>query len=173
MRRASARLPGSVICKKVTTPEVDSVMRRLERLSPNWRSPRPSRRQRSASGRSLSRPCDWMPSRGWRARRPVRRQADQPTCRPPARGGDLPLANPSASARRAPALCTSHLRCEGKFVNLCTAVVVACGLAEDGIAKAILPVVRKLRADRARRRRGLTSCPSFNTWRERAAQKPA
>ena len=41
----------------------------------------------------------------------------------------------------------------GEFVNLCTAVLVACGVAEDGIAKAILPVVRKLRADRARRQR--------------------
>ena len=41
----------------------------------------------------------------------------------------------------------------GEFVNLCTAVLVGCGVAEDGIAKAILPVVRKLRADRARRQR--------------------
>ncbi len=45
----------------------------------------------------------------------------------------------------------------GTFVDLCTAVLVACGLPEAGIAKAIPPVVRKLRANRARRRRGPTS----------------
>jgi hypothetical protein len=38
----------------------------------------------------------------------------------------------------------------GKFVDLCTAVLVACGLPEAGIAKAIPPVVRKLRAEQAK-----------------------
>jgi hypothetical protein len=44
----------------------------------------------------------------------------------------------------------------GKFADLCTAVLQACGLPEAGIAKAISPVVRKLRADRAKRRIGYT-----------------
>ncbi len=35
----------------------------------------------------------------------------------------------------------------GKFVDLCTAVLVACGLLESGIAKAVPQVVRKLRAE--------------------------
>jgi hypothetical protein len=35
----------------------------------------------------------------------------------------------------------------GKFVDLCTSVFQACGLPEDGIAKAIPAIVRKLRAD--------------------------
>jgi hypothetical protein len=47
----------------------------------------------------------------------------------------------------------------GEFVNPCTVVLVASGVAEDGIAKAILPVVRKLRADRARRQRRPTLSP--------------
>ena len=33
----------------------------------------------------VSAPCDWTPSRGWRVHRPVRRQEDQPACRPPAK----------------------------------------------------------------------------------------
>jgi len=41
----------------------------------------------------------------------------------------------------------------GKFVDLCTAVLVACGVPEAGIAKAIPPVVRKLRSDQAKSRR--------------------
>jgi hypothetical protein len=44
----------------------------------------------------------------------------------------------------------------GKFVNLCTTVLVACGLPEAGIEKAIPPVVRKLRPNQAK-------------WRKRAA----
>jgi hypothetical protein len=44
----------------------------------------------------------------------------------------------------------------GKFADLCTSVLQACGLPEAGIAKAIPPVVRKLRADRAKRRIGYT-----------------
>jgi hypothetical protein len=38
----------------------------------------------------------------------------------------------------------------GKFVDLCTTVLVACGLAETGIAEAIPPVVRKLRTEQAK-----------------------
>jgi hypothetical protein len=45
----------------------------------------------------------------------------------------------------------------GRFVGLCTAVLVACGLPEAGIEKAIPPVVRKLRANQAKRRRRPTS----------------
>jgi hypothetical protein len=37
----------------------------------------------------------------------------------------------------------------GKFVDLCTAVLVACGLPETGIAKAVPGVVRKLLRDQA------------------------
>jgi len=37
----------------------------------------------------------------------------------------------------------------GKFVELCTAVLVACGLPEAGIAKAVPGVVSKLRRDQA------------------------
>jgi hypothetical protein len=37
----------------------------------------------------------------------------------------------------------------GKFVDLCSAVLVACGLPESGIAKAVPPVVKRLRADQA------------------------
>src|SRR5262249_28588799 len=37
----------------------------------------------------------------------------------------------------------------GKFVELCSAVLVACGLPERGIAKAVPPEVRRLRADQA------------------------
>jgi hypothetical protein len=37
----------------------------------------------------------------------------------------------------------------GKFVDLCTAVLVACGLPESGIAKAVPGVVSKLRRDQA------------------------
>ena len=42
----------------------------------------------------------------------------------------------------------------GKFVDLCTAVLMACGLPETGIAKAIPPVVRKLRENQKRLSRG-------------------
>ena len=42
----------------------------------------------------------------------------------------------------------------GKFVDLCTAVLVACGLSESGIAKAVPAVVKKLRADQAKRHIG-------------------
>ena len=42
----------------------------------------------------------------------------------------------------------------GKFVDLCTAVLMACGLPETGIAKAIPPVVRKLRANQKKWSRG-------------------
>ena len=42
----------------------------------------------------------------------------------------------------------------GKFVDLCTAVLMACGLPETGIAKAIPPVVRKLRENQKRLGRG-------------------
>jgi hypothetical protein len=42
----------------------------------------------------------------------------------------------------------------GEFVDLCTRVLTACGLPEPGIAKAIPPVVRKLRADQAKWTRG-------------------
>lgn len=42
----------------------------------------------------------------------------------------------------------------GTFVDLCTSVLLACGLPETGIAKAIPSVVRKLRADQAKRRIG-------------------
>ena len=45
----------------------------------------------------------------------------------------------------------------GKFVDLCTAVLVACGLSESGIAKAVPAVVKKLRADQAKRRIGRPS----------------
>ena len=38
----------------------------------------------------------------------------------------------------------------GKFVDLCTSVAQVCGLPDDGIAKAIPPVVRKLRADQVK-----------------------
>jgi hypothetical protein len=41
----------------------------------------------------------------------------------------------------------------GKFVDLCTSVLQACGLPESGIAKAIPPVVRTLRADQSKWRR--------------------
>ena len=41
----------------------------------------------------------------------------------------------------------------GKFVGLCTAVLVASGLPEAGIEKAIPPVVRKLRANQGKWRR--------------------
>jgi hypothetical protein len=43
----------------------------------------------------------------------------------------------------------------GKFVDLCTSVLPACGLPEKGIEKAIPAVVRKLRADRGKRRIGV------------------
>jgi hypothetical protein len=42
----------------------------------------------------------------------------------------------------------------GTFVDLCTAVLTACGLPETGIAKAVPAVVKKLRADQAKWRRG-------------------
>jgi hypothetical protein len=42
----------------------------------------------------------------------------------------------------------------GKFVDLCTAVLVASGLPETGIAKAIPAVVSKLRRDRSDWRNG-------------------
>jgi hypothetical protein len=45
----------------------------------------------------------------------------------------------------------------GTFADLCTSVLQACGLPEAGIAKAIPAVVRKLRADQAKRRRRPTS----------------
>ena len=41
----------------------------------------------------------------------------------------------------------------GRFVGLCTVVLVACGLPEAGIEKAIPPVVRKLRANQGKWRR--------------------
>jgi hypothetical protein len=42
----------------------------------------------------------------------------------------------------------------GRFVDLCSAVLVGCGLPEGGIAKAIPGVVKKLRADQAKWRIG-------------------
>ena len=42
----------------------------------------------------------------------------------------------------------------GKFVDLCSAVLVACGLPEIGIAKAIPTVVKRLRAEQAKWRIG-------------------
>jgi hypothetical protein len=42
----------------------------------------------------------------------------------------------------------------GTFVDLCTSVLQACGLSAIGIAEAIPPVVKKLRADQKRWRRG-------------------
>jgi hypothetical protein len=42
----------------------------------------------------------------------------------------------------------------GKFVDLCSAVLVACGLPESGIAEAVPPEVRRLRADQAKWRIG-------------------
>jgi hypothetical protein len=42
----------------------------------------------------------------------------------------------------------------GKFVELCSAVLVACGLPESGIAEAIPTVVKRLRADQAKWRIG-------------------
>ena len=42
----------------------------------------------------------------------------------------------------------------GTFVDLCTSVLLACCLPETDIAKAIPSVVRKLRADQAKRRIG-------------------
>jgi hypothetical protein len=42
----------------------------------------------------------------------------------------------------------------GKFVDLCSAALVACGLPESGIAKAIPTVVKRLRADQAKWRVG-------------------
>jgi hypothetical protein len=42
----------------------------------------------------------------------------------------------------------------GKFVDLCSAVLVACSLPESGIAKAIPTVVKRLRADQAKWRVG-------------------
>jgi len=42
----------------------------------------------------------------------------------------------------------------GKFVELCSAVLVACGLSEIGIAEAIPTVVKRLRADQAKWRVG-------------------
>jgi hypothetical protein len=38
----------------------------------------------------------------------------------------------------------------GKFVDLCSAVLVACGLPESGIEKAIPAVVKQLRANQAK-----------------------
>jgi hypothetical protein len=42
----------------------------------------------------------------------------------------------------------------GKFVDLCSAVLVECGLPEIGIAKAVPAVVKRLRADQAKWRIG-------------------
>ena len=42
----------------------------------------------------------------------------------------------------------------GKFVDLCSAVLVACGLPQSGIAKAIPAVVKQLRANQAKWRVG-------------------
>jgi len=42
----------------------------------------------------------------------------------------------------------------GKFVDLCSAVLVACGLSEIGIAEAIPTAVKRLRADQAKWRVG-------------------
>jgi len=42
----------------------------------------------------------------------------------------------------------------GKFVDLCSAVLVACGLPESAIAKAVPTVVKRLRADQAKWRVG-------------------
>jgi hypothetical protein len=42
----------------------------------------------------------------------------------------------------------------GKFVDLCSAALVACGLPESGIAKAVPTVVKRLRADQAKWRVG-------------------
>ena len=42
----------------------------------------------------------------------------------------------------------------GKFVELCCAVLVACGLPESGIAKAVPPEIKRLRAEQAKWRIG-------------------
>jgi hypothetical protein len=42
----------------------------------------------------------------------------------------------------------------GKFVDLCSAALVACGLPESGIEKAVPTVVKRLRADQAKWRTG-------------------
>jgi len=59
-------------------------------------------------------------------------------------------------AEAAPALLgkAASVSTTGKFVDLCSAVLVACGLPESGIAKAIPTVVKRLRADQAKWRVG-------------------
>jgi hypothetical protein len=59
-------------------------------------------------------------------------------------------------AQAAPAILgkAAAVSATGKFVDLCTAVLVACGLPESGIAKAVPGVVKKLRADQAKWRIG-------------------
>jgi hypothetical protein len=50
----------------------------------------------------------------------------------------------------------------GTFADLCTSVLQACGLPESGIAKAIPPIVRELRAEQAKLRADQAK------WRRRA-----
>jgi hypothetical protein len=59
-------------------------------------------------------------------------------------------------AEAAPAILgkAASISITGKFVDLCSAVLVACGLSEIGIAKAIPFVVNRLRADQAKWRVG-------------------
>ena len=49
---------------------------------------------------------------------------------------------------------TASVSTTGKFVELCSAVLVACGLPESGIAKAVPTAVKRLRADQAKWRIG-------------------
>ena len=61
-------------------------------------------------------------------------------------------------AEAAPAILgkAASISSTGEFVDLCSAVLVACGLPESGIAKAVPGVVKRLRADRAKWRVGHT-----------------
>ena len=56
----------------------------------------------------------------------------------------LAEAAPEIIGKRAP------VRTTGRFVDLCIAVLGACGLREAGIEKAVPPVVRKLRANQGK-----------------------
>jgi len=59
-------------------------------------------------------------------------------------------------AEAAPAILgkAASISTTGEFVDLCSAVLVACGLPESGIAKAVPTVVKRLRADQAKWRIG-------------------
>ena len=59
-------------------------------------------------------------------------------------------------AEAAPALLNkaASVSTTGKFVDLCSAALVACGLPESGIAKAVPPEIKRLRAEQAKWRIG-------------------